>query len=63
MRRLTIVAIAAFTFSSSAAAVPTCGMWVSQTNGSSWRLCKDAQTQARFCEVKRGGTIRRMVCP
>ena len=58
-----------FVFALAVLAIPspgfaaTCGNWVPQTNGTSWRLCADAQTGARFCELKSAGLIKRIACP
>ena len=40
----------------------TCGSWVSQTDGSDWRMCADSRGTV-FCQYKSGGKIRLMVCP
>jgi hypothetical protein len=60
MRRFIVLAFAALTLGNGAA--PVCGRWVPQTNGTSWRICTDVQNQ-RYCEIKAGGQIKRMVCP
>ena len=60
--RMFVFAIAALAMPSSALAA-TCGYWIPQTNGTSWRLCTDAQTGARFCELRWAGSIKRIVCP
>jgi len=41
----------------------SCGYWVPQTNGTAWRICTDAQTAIRFCELRWAGTNKRIVCP
>ncbi len=62
MRRLTLFFIAAVAIPGSSLAA-TCGDWIPQTNGTSWRYCTDAQTGSRYCEIKRGSSVRRMACP
>jgi len=60
MRRVIVLAFAAVTIGNSPA--PTCGPWVPQTNGISWRICTDVQNQ-RYCEMDVGRQIKRMICP
>ena len=60
--RMFAFAIAALAIHSPAIAA-TCGNWVPQTNGTSWRICADAMTGERFCELKRGDLIKRIACP
>ena len=62
MRVLTLLAIAAFTVSAQTPYAATCGSWVSQTDGSEWRMCVDQNNQ-RYCELRRGGTTTRFTCP
>ena len=62
MRGMLIFAFAALSMSSGASAVPTCGPWVTQTNGTAWRICYDDQKK-RFCQVQKSGEIRQMRCP
>jgi hypothetical protein len=65
MRRLFALALIAL---GTVAAVPappppgTCGGWVSQTDGTSWRMCTDARDE-QYCELKSGGSVTRIVCP
>ena len=60
--RMFVLAIAALAIPSPAFAA-TCGYWVPQTNGTSWRVCVDAQAGVRFCELKWAGSIKRITCP
>jgi len=60
MRVITLLAIAAVTVSARAPD-PTCGPWVPQTNGTSWRMCTDSNNQ-RYCELKSGQAITRFEC-
>ena len=60
MRRVVVLAVAALLIGNSAAS--TCGDWISQTNGASWRMCSDAQNK-RYCELKLSGRIYRISCP
>jgi hypothetical protein len=64
MRRLIVLsAFAALTIANSGFPPPsTCGPWVSQTNGTRWRVCTDAQG-IQFCQLKTGSKITPMVCP
>ena len=61
MRRI-IFAFVALSLTGSASAVATCGPWIPQSNGTAWRLCTSDQA-VRYCELKSGRHIRRMVCP
>ena len=61
MRRLIVFALAALMIPSNASAA-TCGVWVTQTNGMSWRACVDDQGR-KFCQLQSGRTIRLMRCP
>ena len=58
------VLLALISLLSTAEAPPpgTCGPWVSQSDGSKWRMCTDAQKHT-YCELKRGSKITRFVCP
>ena len=60
MRVLTLLAIAALTVSAQTPN-PNCGPWVSQTNGTSLRVCTDSNNQ-RYCELKSGQKITRFEC-
>ena len=60
MRRVVVLAFAALLTGNSAAS--TCGDWISQTNGFSWRICTDSQN-IRYCEMKARGKITRIYCP
>ena len=62
MRRLIVCAFAALSIASSATAVPPCGPWIPNTNGTSWRMCTDAQGE-RYCELDVGSKIKRITCP
>ena len=62
MRRLGIIAFAFLTISNGALAAESCGPWIPNTNGTSWRMCSDAQGQ-RYCELKQGSKTLRIVCP
>ena len=62
MRVVTLLAIAALTVSAQMPDPGTCGPWVPQTNGTKWRICTDGQG-FRYCELKSGSNISRMVCP
>ena len=60
MQRVIMLALATLTIGNGGA--PACGRWIPQTNGIEWRICVDAQSQ-RYCEMKSGMRIKRMVCP
>jgi len=62
MRVLTVIVLAAFSISAKVPDPSTCGPWVSQTNGTKWRMCVDPNNQ-RYCELKSGRTITRFECP
>jgi len=62
MRVLTLLAIAALTVSAKAPDPANCGPWVSQTNGTKWRMCTDPNNQP-YCELKAGSTVTRFECP
>jgi len=62
MRVVTLLAIAALTVSARAADPSNCGPWVSQTNGTKWRMCTDQNNQ-RYCEIKTGSVVSRFECP
>jgi hypothetical protein len=62
MRVVTLLAIAALTLSARVPDPSNCGPWVSQTNGTKWRMCVD-QNNDRYCELKAGRTITRFDCP
>ena len=61
MRPSNLVALAFLTLANGPAG-PACGPWIPQSNGIHWRVCTDAQNN-RYCEMKSGSTIKRMVCP
>ena len=62
MRRLIVLAIVTLTFTGNAVAAPSCGRWIPNTNGTSWRMCTDSNGQ-RYCEMQKGREIKRIVCP
>lgn len=63
MYRLFVLALVAVTASAAAPPAPgKCGSWVSQTNGTMWRMCSDAQNH-QYCELKSGTRITRIRCP
>jgi hypothetical protein len=62
MRRLIVLALATLTIAESISAASSCGRWIPQVNGISWRMCTDAQGQ-RYCEMQKGREIKRMTCP
>ena len=62
MRRLIVIALATLTIANSASDAASCGRWIPQVNGMSWRMCTDAQGQ-RFCELQKGREIKRISCP
>ena len=62
MRGLIVFAFAALSISGSAMAGSSCGPWVSQTNGTEWRICVDDQGR-QFCQLRDGSEIRPMRCP
>jgi hypothetical protein len=61
MRYLTI-ALAVTTAAINLPLPGTCGAWVPQTNGISWRMCANQQNSF-YCEMKRGTRVSRMQCP
>jgi hypothetical protein len=62
MRRLFLLGLAAVSLSGLAPAPGSCGPWVSQTNGTRWRMCTDFNNQ-QYCELKTGSRITRFICP
>ena len=62
MRVVTLLAIAALTLSAKAPDPSNCGPWISQTNGTKWRMCYDQNSQ-RYCEMKTGRAVTRFDCP
>jgi hypothetical protein len=62
MSRLSVFALAFLSISAAAPAPGSCGPWVPQTNGTSWRMCVDERNQ-QYCELRTGNTIQRMQCP
>ncbi len=60
--RLIAFALAVLAFPGTSLA-STCGPWVPQTNGTSWRICADLQSGGKYCELKRRSTIQRISCP
>jgi hypothetical protein len=63
MRKLFVLSLAVLSVSSIASAKPNCGNWVPQTNGTSWRMCIDAQGN-RYCQMaKNNSVIVPMRCP
>ncbi len=62
MRRLIIVAVGFLSVAASAFPDPACGRWIPNTNGLSWRLCRDA-AGTEYCHLKGGGKIMLVVCP
>ena len=61
MRRLSVFLLAALSISASTPNPGTCGPWVSQTDGSAWRLCHDIHN-LQYCEVRARGRIAPMQC-
>jgi len=61
VRRLVVLAIVTLAFAGNAVAAPSCGRWISNTNGTSWRMCTDSGQ--RYCERQKGREIKRIVCP
>jgi|tagenome__1003787_1003787.scaffolds.fasta_scaffold18857109_2 hypothetical protein len=59
-----LIPLALMAFVSTAALPPpgTCGDWVPQPGGISWRMCSDVQN-LQYCEMKERGTITRITCP
>ena len=62
MSRLVAIVFIALTTTAAAPDPGTCGPWIPNTNGTSWRMCADQQNQI-YCELKAGPKISRFVCP
>ena len=62
MRSLTLAVISAFAMSAANPPAPTCGPWVPQSDGTSWRKCVD-QNNVTYCELKSSKGITRIDCP
>lgn len=62
MPRLSVLMMALAGVSGSQTVMPSCGPWISQTNGTYWRMCVDDQNQ-QYCEARSGRTIQRISCP
>jgi hypothetical protein len=62
MRRLIVFALVTLSCAASVSAGPSCGRWISQTNGTEWRMCTDAQGN-QYCELRRRNVITRITCP
>jgi len=61
MKKLSIVALTLLSLSSPAAAVPSCTVWMAQSDGSEWRTCVDDNGN-QYCERKYNGYITRVAC-
>ena len=62
MRQLAIVVAALMIEAINIPLPGTCGTWVPQSNGIKWRMCTDTHG-ARYCEMKTGSKVNRIVCP
>jgi hypothetical protein len=62
MIRLVALALILLTTTAALPEAGTCGPWVSNANGTEWRMCADQQNQI-YCELKMGRKIGRFVCP
>ena len=62
MLRLIGFALVTMGCAAGVSAEPSCGRWISQTNGTEWRICTDASGQ-QYCELRRRNEITRIPCP
>jgi len=62
MRRLLAIVLVGLISTAAAPPPGTCGPWVSQSDGSMWRMCTDLQNHT-YCEIRERSKITRFVCP
>lgn len=62
MRRLSVFLLAALSVSANVPDPGTCGPWVSQPDGTAWRLCYDTRN-VEYCELRTRGKISTFQCP